>query len=242
LKSRTDRRIDPSPLPPHRCQWSNPNPQLLRSGTTSDQRRRGNVSSHRHRLTKQSGQSTPRQISRRNQNPPNGAAQTGVYSFYSRFRIYRRFWPVLDERSSSRIRLFPPDNRWISEVLKLYWKDVRVKSDTRNWIKSVRFFLFFFFFFFFFLAKQHPRTLGPGCRCLFLSFSFWFCFCSDGGERGGLTSWPRPGGGNPMYICHGRKAAVSNMKKQTNNLPQYRNARYSTSTYYRTFPREIHNE
>jgi hypothetical protein len=34
------------------------------------------------------------------------AAQTGVYSFYLRFRIYRRFWPVLGERSSSRIRLF----------------------------------------------------------------------------------------------------------------------------------------
>jgi hypothetical protein len=40
--------------------------------------------------------------------------------------------------------------------------------------------------------------------------------CSDGGERGGLTSWLRPGGGNPMYICHGRKAAARNMKKQTN--------------------------
>jgi hypothetical protein len=49
---------------------------------------------------------------------------------------FGRFWMS----SSSRIRLFRPDNRWISEVIKLYWKDVRVKSDTREWIKSVRFF------------------------------------------------------------------------------------------------------
>jgi hypothetical protein len=55
----------------------------------------------------------------------------------------------------------------------------------------------------------------PGMQ-LFLSFVFVFVFVlgSDGGERRGLTSWPRPGGGNPMYICHGRKAAVCNMKKQ----------------------------
>jgi hypothetical protein len=58
----------------------------------------------------------------------------------------------------------------------------------------------------------------PGLQ-LFLCFVFVFVFVlgSDGGERRGLTSWPRPGGGNPMYICHCRKAAVCNMKKQTNN-------------------------
>jgi hypothetical protein len=70
--------------------------------------------------------------------------------------------------------------------------------------------------------KARARSRGPGCSCLFLfSFCFCFCcccccFCSDGGERGGLTSWPRPGGGIPLYICHGRKAAVRNMTKQTN--------------------------
>jgi hypothetical protein len=54
------------------------------------------------------------------------------------------------------------------------------------------------------------------CFGFFFCFFFVFCF-SDGGERGGLTSWPRPGVGNPMYICRGRKAAVGKMKKQTNN-------------------------
>jgi hypothetical protein len=60
--------------------------------------------------------------------------------------------------------------------------------------------------------KARARSRGPGGS--FFLFLFLFS-CSDGGERGGLTSWPRPGGGNPMYICHGRKAAVFNMKKQT---------------------------
>jgi hypothetical protein len=67
--------------------------------------------------------------------------------------------------------------------------------------------------------KARARSRGPGCSCPFLLlflFVFVFVFCSDGGERGGLTSWPRPGGGIPLYICHGRKAAVRNMKKQTN--------------------------
>jgi hypothetical protein len=52
------------------------------------------------------------------------------------------------------------------------------------------------------------------------SFCFCFCFCFVGGERGGLTSWPRPGGGIPLYICHGRKAAVRNMKKQNKHHHQ----------------------
>jgi hypothetical protein len=70
--------------------------------------------------------------------------------------------------------------------------------------------------------KARARSRGPGCSFLFLLFLLFlflfFCFVSrsNGGEQRGLTSWPRPGGGNPVYICHGRKAAVCNMKKQTN--------------------------
>jgi hypothetical protein len=56
-------------------------------------------------------------------------------------------------------------------------------------------------------------------------FVFYAFVCSDGGERGGLTSWLRPGGGNPMYICHGRKAAVRNMKKQTKKNISSRSSR-----------------
>jgi hypothetical protein len=75
--------------------------------------------------------------------------------------------------------------------------------------------------------ERRSQGKGVGSRPgqqLFLSFLFVFvfCFCSDGGERGGLTSWPRPGGGIPLYICHGRKAAVRNMKKQTNKPFDFR--------------------
>jgi hypothetical protein len=96
--------------------------------------------------------------------------------------------------------------------------------------------------------KARARSRGPGCSFLFLS-CFCFCFyafvCSDGGERGGLTSWLRPGGGNPMYICHGRKAAVRNMKKQTNKKfvmsPPPRYDHHEQKTWPKTWQRTQHD-
>jgi hypothetical protein len=61
------------------------------------------------------------------------------------------------------------------------------------------------------------------CFC-FLFFCFCFCFCffcyqGDVWVEGGEASSAGRGqeaGKWVMYICHGRKAAVCNMKKQTN--------------------------